>query len=321
MARKPAPAKTPTVAVARALRALGLQQRGGAGRRDFSVTGQYNSAGERLYTLVILYSREANNTVARHADAIEAATDAEGFPFRVSVYNFNGRADCSISNSGPRVRQDVPGITDTTQEAEETPAPAAQEEPVPATAKPAAAPVTAPQRRTQYQMIHPATRRTEVLCTAQGRVVDRSGSWCTACGRLLQVDQAHKPNVDGSLGWVEHYADGSTRQLPPDAIASPRIPTGPGPEAAYDAVRRYLARHGVALSKTAPGGRRWSEGARVRTRASGGVVVGYTESHAALDSDGSTVARRLEEVRALLEQRWDVSGYGLGDLLVVQKQA
>ncbi|MEU0770612.1 hypothetical protein [Streptomyces albogriseolus] len=104
-----ATAKTPTIAISRALRAIGLKQ-----GKDFKVEGRYSGKGknrERVATDVLVLGREAEDKVAEHADAIEAATKADGgWVFNVSVYYLDGkpRPVTSISNAGSRVRQTPP---------------------------------------------------------------------------------------------------------------------------------------------------------------------------------------------------------------------
>ncbi|MET7814248.1 hypothetical protein ABZT26_25795 [Streptomyces sp. NPDC005395] len=104
-----ATAKTPTIAISRALRAIGLKQ-----GKDFKVEGRYEGKGElreRIATDVLVLGREADEKVAEHADVIEAAASADGgWSFRVSVYYVEGRErpTTSISNIGSRVRQAPP---------------------------------------------------------------------------------------------------------------------------------------------------------------------------------------------------------------------
>jgi hypothetical protein len=106
MATTTAPAKTPTVAIARILRGLGLTQ--GRGGKDFRVGGEYRN-GERQYTYVVAYSRRAEEVIAAHADEIEARADEAGFSFRVSVrYSAGGRVHTSVQNAGPRTRETPP---------------------------------------------------------------------------------------------------------------------------------------------------------------------------------------------------------------------
>ena len=101
------PAKTPTTAIARTLRDLGLAQ-GKSG--DFVVRGHYE-AGERRHTFVALLTRHADEVVAARADLIEERTDRTGFPFTVSVHyaSESGRPVCDVANgAGERVREEPP---------------------------------------------------------------------------------------------------------------------------------------------------------------------------------------------------------------------
>lgn len=108
MARTIATAKTPTVAVARVLRGLGLVQ-----GTDFKVAGEYRGSGlnrERVGTYVVIYNAAADKVVADNADAIEAATLADGgFAFRVSIhYTSGGRLWTHVANFGQRTREERP---------------------------------------------------------------------------------------------------------------------------------------------------------------------------------------------------------------------
>ncbi|WP_284576749.1 hypothetical protein [Streptomyces sp. 2P-4] len=105
MALVPTP-KTPTVAVSRELRRLGLEQGPG---KDFRVTGHVVK-GERRHTNVLLLTAKARQTVADHADDLETWLAAGPFPFTVSVrYSSSGQPHPSIHN-GPmeRIREDKP---------------------------------------------------------------------------------------------------------------------------------------------------------------------------------------------------------------------
>lgn len=98
MARKPAPAKTPTVALVRVLKSLGMTNRGID--RNFRIFGHYNSEGERLHTLAVIFDADAERLAAEHADDIERLTRESGFPFRVAVRVTCGRLSVSIGNGG-----------------------------------------------------------------------------------------------------------------------------------------------------------------------------------------------------------------------------
>ncbi|MFC8723719.1 hypothetical protein [Streptomyces bacillaris] len=138
MALVPTP-KTPTIAVARELRRLGLQQGPG---KDFRVTGHVAN-GERSHTYVLLLTANARQAVADHADDLEARLAAGPFPFTVSVrYSENGKPHPSVHNGGmERIREEKP-----TEDAALADAPAAEtaEEATPAAADaPAPAPIAA----------------------------------------------------------------------------------------------------------------------------------------------------------------------------------
>lgn len=118
---------SPTVAIARVLRGLGLTQGRGC---DFRVTGEYRN-GERVGTHVLTLTRHADEVVAEHADEIERLAGETGFAFRVSVRypGGNGRPMTSVANYGSRVR-DTPPAAEKAPAKPETPAPAG--EPAPA---------------------------------------------------------------------------------------------------------------------------------------------------------------------------------------------
>ncbi|MFF4900487.1 hypothetical protein [Streptomyces sp. NPDC001068] len=124
MAMNPIPT-TPTVAIARELRRLGLQQ-GAAG--DFTVAGHYRN-GDRLFTYVTVFSKAAERLLAEHADEIEERTANGPFPFRVSVRYVGDLPFVDINNGpGTRVRElpESARQAATVQQAEE-PAPAAED--------------------------------------------------------------------------------------------------------------------------------------------------------------------------------------------------
>ncbi|MDQ1018878.1 DUF3560 domain-containing protein [Streptomyces afghaniensis] len=101
-------AKTPGIAIARALRRLGLTQGKG---KDFKVEGEYNKAGERVCTYVLTLTRHADETVAARADDIERwASEDGGWSFTVNVrYSDKGRPHCTISNGAvEKVREEPP---------------------------------------------------------------------------------------------------------------------------------------------------------------------------------------------------------------------
>lgn len=104
-------ARTPSVAIARTLRELGLKQ-----GEDFRIKGQYRGRGaerERVATYVAVLTPKAEQIISDHADHIERVTETEsGFVFLVSVhYTAGGRMWTWVSNSGPRVRDERPAAT------------------------------------------------------------------------------------------------------------------------------------------------------------------------------------------------------------------
>ncbi|MGA5497744.1 hypothetical protein ACPCSP_25610 [Streptomyces cinereoruber] len=121
------PPKTPTVAIARVLRGLGLTQGRGC---DFRVEGDYRN-GERIGTYVLVLTRHADETIAAHADDIERLTGESGWAFRVSIRYLSdtGRPTTSVANYGDRVRQEPPAAAP-----EPEPVAAADPEPTPDTA-------------------------------------------------------------------------------------------------------------------------------------------------------------------------------------------
>lgn len=121
MAKATTPAKTPTVAIARALRSVGLKQ-----GDDFRVKGEY-AAGMRVGTVAVIRSAKANQTVADNADLIEQRTADEGFHVNVSIhFSPGGSVWVWVSNIGERTRQThfLSPIGRTTNTATEAPQPA-----------------------------------------------------------------------------------------------------------------------------------------------------------------------------------------------------
>lgn len=116
-----APPRTPTVALARELRRLGLVQ-----GKDFRVAGHY-VAEERRFTYADLLNADARQAVADNADALEAALAAGPFPFTVTVRYFDTpRPWPTVSNSlGERIRDERPAAEELPT-VEEAPAPAAE---------------------------------------------------------------------------------------------------------------------------------------------------------------------------------------------------
>lgn len=119
---KQATAKTPTVAIARVLRSLGLEQ-----GKDFRVRGQYQGTGanrERIGTYVAVYTNAADQVVADNADRIEELVKQDGsFAFRVSIHSTtNGRVWTWIANFGSRTRDGWTGQQDPSTTGSDAPA-------------------------------------------------------------------------------------------------------------------------------------------------------------------------------------------------------
>jgi len=113
---------TPTVAIARELRRLGLKQ-GAAG--DFTVAGHY-VRGERRFTYVTVTSKEAERLLAEHADEIEERTGNGPYPFKVSVRYVGDIPFVDIHNgAAERVRE----LPESARRAAEQPVEAAEEAP------------------------------------------------------------------------------------------------------------------------------------------------------------------------------------------------
>ncbi|MBP5930458.1 hypothetical protein [Streptomyces scabiei] len=101
-----APAASPTVAVARALKRAGLEQ---GKAKDFQVMGRYRDQ-ERKFTYVRVYGNQAAAVIAERADDIERWTSDAGFPFKVSV-RYIGRHTLLVdvtNGPGERVREVPP---------------------------------------------------------------------------------------------------------------------------------------------------------------------------------------------------------------------
>ncbi|MFD5570422.1 hypothetical protein [Streptomyces cadmiisoli] len=123
MAMSPIPT-TPTVAIARELRRLGLKQ-GTSG--DFTVTGQYRN-GERQFTYVTLLSKDAERVVVEHADGIEERTAGGPFPFTVSVHYVGDLPFVNIHNGPAKRVRELPASKEVPPATEATDTPAAIQE-------------------------------------------------------------------------------------------------------------------------------------------------------------------------------------------------
>lgn len=196
--------RTPTVAVARELRRLGLEQGRG---KDFRVEGEYRN-GERYGTLVLTLNRHADETIAANADLIEERLNLGPFAFHVSVYyNGTSRPMTVVSNTGSRVRETPPATADDGQEdalepaaqpaapAEEPTAPAA-----PATLEPPA-PALAPAPETYRQRLR-HMEQAEAL------------GWSTGQAALV---------ADAAAGRLRLDEDGTLRQCPVSGQPAARL--------------------------------------------------------------------------------------------------
>lgn len=80
--------------------------------------------------------------------------------------------------------------------------------------------LTTPTRQGDPAM--PATGKPPITVRAvrcYEKAVD-DGGLCTGCGRYIHTERLHTkaghlPNIDGSLGYIHTYADGTTRHIPP----------------------------------------------------------------------------------------------------------
>lgn len=102
-------AKTPAVAIARILTDMGLKRGKG---KDFSVLG-FKRDGEPFGTMVVPFTRAANDLIDERADEIERLSNEAGFPFLVSTeYGVDGKTWPNLVNFGERVRSERPRVED-----------------------------------------------------------------------------------------------------------------------------------------------------------------------------------------------------------------
>ncbi|MDQ0762031.1 hypothetical protein [Streptomyces canus] len=164
-----ATASTPTVAIARVLRRLGLTQgRGG----DFRVTGDYRN-GERIGTFVVVSTRHGDEVIAERADDIERwVSEDGGWAFRVSVrYSSAGRPMTTVANYGSRVRETPPAapavLEDPAQpEPAGEPEPVEENEPVPVPAPPVEDPQDLRLQRAQAAALGWSTGQADLVASA-----------------------------------------------------------------------------------------------------------------------------------------------------------
>ncbi|MFF6801092.1 hypothetical protein [Streptomyces sp. NPDC012616] len=220
MATEPT-AASPTVAIARVLRRLGLVQgRGG----DFRVTGWYRN-GERDHTYVVLYGHHAAEVCAAHADDIERAVQADGgWCFRVSVRYFSERPTVSIANAGERIRETPPAPPAALEEPAQ-PEPADEPEPV-EESEPAAEP-TPPVEDRREARLQRGQAAALGWATAQAELV------ASAAAGQLRIDPDGSPRYLPVPGWAgQRLADGRLAPLvkagflvigEPDTFGSRRV--------------------------------------------------------------------------------------------------
>ncbi|MCX4550568.1 MULTISPECIES: hypothetical protein [unclassified Streptomyces] len=191
------PPKTPTVAIARILRGLGLAQGG-----DFRVTGDYRN-GERIGTFVLTLSHHADETVVANADEIERLAGEGPFPFRVSVrYPSGDRPMTGVANYGSRVRETPPA----------PPQPTAPEPtPEPTVPEPAPAPELPPADSVASKFLEGARER------AWGRQRARALGWSTAQADLMAAAAAIQ---------LQYRQDGVLRHFPRPGYAGQPVTEG-----------------------------------------------------------------------------------------------
>lgn len=172
-----APPRTPTVALARELRRLGLAQ-----GTDFRITGHY-LRGERLFTYADLLNAHARQVIADNADALETALAAGPFPFTVTVRYFDSPNPWpTVSNSlGERIRDERPAAIELAP-AGEAPATA------PAPAFRTGDIVTADGRPGEWELMAPAGDRWEV---EPAQAADRERTTIPAAALRPLADAPH----------------------------------------------------------------------------------------------------------------------------------
>ncbi|WP_206308744.1 hypothetical protein [Streptomyces sp. A1136] len=193
------PPRTPTVAIARILRGLGLVQ-----GDDFRVTGDYRN-GERIGTFVLALSRHADETIAAHADEIERLADEGPFAFRVSVrYPSGDRPMTGVANYGSRVREEPPAPAEPT-------APEPAPEPEAVQPEPESAPELPPAGSVASKFLEGARER------AWGRQRARALGWSTAQADLMAAAAAIQ---------LQYRQDGVLRYFPQPGYAGHPVAEG-----------------------------------------------------------------------------------------------
>ena len=76
-----------------------------------------------------------------------------------------------------------------------------------------------PKKRTRYQATHRPIKVAEVECPESDAFEAHGANRvrCTVCNRILRRRVRHQPGEDGKFGWIEHYRNGSTYFVEPDA--------------------------------------------------------------------------------------------------------
>lgn len=193
------PPRTPTVAIARILRGLGLVQ-----GDDFRVTGDYRN-GERIGTFVLALSRHADETIAAHADEIERLANEGPFAFRVSVrYPSGDRPMTGVANYGSRVREEPPAPAEPT-------APEPAPEPEAVEPEPESAPELPPAGSVASKFLEGARER------AWGRQRARALGWSTAQADLMAAAAAIQ---------LQYRQDGVLRYFPRPGYAGQPVAEG-----------------------------------------------------------------------------------------------
>ncbi|WP_086859784.1 hypothetical protein [Streptomyces milbemycinicus] len=263
------PASSPTVAIARVLRRLGLVQ----GRRgDFRVTGFYRN-GERDHTYVVLYSRHAEEVCAAHADEIEQTVEADGgWCFRVSVRYLNGsRPTVSIANAGERIREAQPAAAALEEAAQPEPAgepePVEDSEPVTEPTPPVEDPPDLRLQREQAAALDWSAGQADLVFAAEAGLLYRNFD-----GSLRRQDL---PGGPGRI--VRTWSSGGPSGSPPMADARQRCGDGGGPSRS----RRTAPRSGSSSGPYCEAGRKRGGAARWLKRRSGGGPSGRSTARLA----------------------------------------
>ncbi|MFJ7592512.1 hypothetical protein ACIQZO_35105 [Streptomyces sp. NPDC097617] len=191
------PPRTPTVAIARILRGLGLVQ-----GDNFRVTGDYRN-GEHIGTFVLPLTRHSDETIAAYADEIERLSSEGPLPFRVSVrYPSGDRPMTGVANYGARIREEPPAPAAPT-----TPEPI----PEPEAAEPEPAPELPPAGSVASKFLEGARER------AWARARANKLGWSTAQADLMAAAAAVQ---------LQYRQDGVLRYFPRPGYAGQPVAEG-----------------------------------------------------------------------------------------------